>query len=190
MIILGCPEPIIQEIKHHEHDAFLPYHGYSSFDHSSSDSYPGISGYSGYADAGAYSNTPPPQPAPNSYSGTSYAQAQGSYPGGDASSAGSSFGQPFSSASASGSGVSDGSDQISNQYLPPNRRVYSQGRAIDAQSSQMVTDLVFKFLGVNTMECKQRFVCELEFRNPMVEHAMRYMGWDLSKFTQFSILIK
>jgi hypothetical protein len=166
---IGCPEPIIQEIKHDIHD-YLPYHAHHDFTSPDvysgypgiSSSYPGISssysgasGYSGY-DSGAYSNTPPPSTGPSNY------------------------GVPFSAASSSAT-ASGGSDTsgASNAYLPPNRRAGVKGRtkrAIDNESSQMATDLMFRFLGVNTSECRRRFVCELEFRNPMVEYAMKYIG--------------
>lgn len=171
---LGCPEPIIQEIKHHDIHDILPYHGYSGHDFGSFDGgYSGgySSGYSGYPgfDGNAYSNTPPP-------SISSFGSA-GSFGG---SAPGISLGVPFSSASGVSPGSSDssgpGPDPSPNAYLPPNRRSSVRGRAIDAQSAEMATDLVFRFLGVNTNECRKRFVCELEFRNPIVEHAMRFMG--------------
>lgn len=152
LFLIGCPEPIIQEIKHDVHD-YLPYHAHHDFTSPDiySGGYPGYSGYFGYSgyDAGAYSNTPPPSSGPSN------------------------LGVPFSTATASASSDSSGP---SNSYLPPNRRTSVRGRAIDNESSQMATDLMFRFLGVNTAECRRRFVCELEFRNPIVEHAMRYIG--------------
>jgi hypothetical protein len=121
----------------------------------------------GSYDSGAYSNTPPPSPMGPSYMPSAPSSMYGppssysSYPTGSSS-----------SAVASASGAIDTND---NAYLPPNRRM--RGRAMENDStSQMITDLLFRFLGVNTLECRKRFVCELEFRNPMVEHAMKYIG--------------
>lgn len=149
----GCPEPIIQEVKHHDYHDILPYHGHDFISPDVYSSYPSyVPSYSGHYDGTAYSNTPPPSAAAGTY------------------------GVPFSSSSVTATGT-DTSSPVSNTYLPPsNRRAGVKGRAIDAQSSDMVTDLVFRFLGVNTLECRKRFVCELEFRNPLVEQAMRYMG--------------
>jgi hypothetical protein len=81
----------------------------------------------------------------------------------------------YPTASAAGASASGQVDTSDNSYLPPNRR--RRGRAMESDSTpQMITDLLFRFLGVNTLECRKRFVCELEFRNPMVEHAMKYIG--------------
>jgi hypothetical protein len=147
---LGCPEPIIQEIKHH-HEDILPYHGLIS-------SY-GPSDYSSYDFNNVYSNTPSsyhsavydsPPPSAAANGDTSFSSGQSS----------------SSSATLSGP---------SNAYLPPSRR-YGTARGVNDQTSSMITDLMFRFLGVNTLECKKRFVCELEFRNPFVGYAMNYIG--------------
>lgn len=180
---LGCPEPIIQDIvKNHHFDGppgfgglighdigdfggISPYHSYSGGDISS---YPGPSGYDG--SSGVYSNTPA-APAPV-YSGPTYLPPS------------SSFGTPDASG-ASGPG-SDPSAS-SPQGFSYNRRKGSTGgrslddttgssRQISEESVNTFSDLIFRFLSVNTDQCRRRFVCELEFRNPYLGHAMKYVG--------------
>lgn len=169
---LGCPEPIIQEVfqKHHDFggSGILPYHGLSS-----SDSYPGFSGPppdafggsfggvfgpgAGSDFSGVYSNSPAPvNPV---YSGPSY------LPPGDSS---------YSSAAPSGPPSSDPSSGYPG--YTNRRRVASTGRQISEESTAIFGDLIFRFLGVNTDQCRRRFVCELEFRNPFMKFAAKYIG--------------
>lgn len=148
--------------QHHGISDFLPYHGH----------FGGLGeGFSGSSyDTGAYSNTPPPSPM-SSYSAPSAPSSNYGAP---------SYASSYPTVSV-GASASDQTDVSENGYLPPNRRM--RGRAMESDSSsQMITDLLFRFLGVNTLECRKRFVCELEFRNPMVEHAMRYIGWAFKAF--------
>ena len=155
---LGCPEPLIQEIvKNHHHGTILPYHGHS--DHDDISSYPGVSSYgSGFDLSGVYSNTP----GPGSYSGPSYLPPSGG------SSAPAYTGGSDSYASAPPS-ASDNSG-------PYSRRKSSTGRQISEESTAIFGDLIFRFLGVNTDQCRRRFVCELQFRNPFLEYAVKYIG--------------
>ncbi|KAG5681781.1 hypothetical protein PVAND_011189 [Polypedilum vanderplanki] len=170
---LGCPEPIIQEVKHH--DGIIPYHShFSDISYSAPppDAFGGYNGFSGYSGAdigGIYSNTPA-SPSFNGPTGFS------------------------NGAAATGSGASVGTIDAgsvvgpSNTYLPPSsrrRRVSGNARSDSSSESisSMFTDLMFRFLGVNTDSCKRRFVCELEFRNPFVGYAMNYIGNDL--FSEF-----
>lgn len=175
---LGCPEPIIQE-SHSDH--ILPYSSYAG-DHSSIiSSYPGgpptgsglsglsgLSGYSGpsypsYPDSGhytGYSNTP-----------SSYSSASAAVP------SDSTYSNPPPSAS-------DSSGQNSAGYPYSNRRTSKQKRsapeetnAIDSNDAAVnFTELIFQFLGVDSLDCKKRFVCELEFRNPFMGFAINYIS--------------
>lgn len=174
---LGCPEPIIQE-SHSDH--ILPYSSYAG-DHSSIiSSYPGgpptgsgslsgLSGYSGpsyssYPDLGhysGYSNTP-----------SSYSSASAAVP------SDSTYSNPPPSAS-------DSSGQNSAGYPYSNRRTSKQKRSAEAEETNAIdsndaavnfTELIFQFLGVDTIDCKKRFVCELEFRNPFMGFAINYIS--------------
>lgn len=165
---LGCPEPIIQEIKHH--DGILPYSAYSGSDISS---YPGPppdafggGSFGGGSFGGVYSMTPA-APSPT-YSGPSYlppTNPSNAYlpPGGDS----------FSSPPA---GATDLSSQQPGNYQYTNRRQSSTGRQISDESVSIFGDLVFRFLGVNSDQCRKRFVCELEYRNPFMQYAVKYFG--------------
>lgn len=163
---LGCPEPIVQEV---HSDSILPYHSHFSPDISYGGPPSAGGPYSGGYDTGVYSNTPSP-----SYpggGGTSYSNAGGaSYATGGANSG--VYDSPPPSASGGGGAVAG----PANAYLPPSNRRYGTQRGISDQSSTIVTDLLFRFLGVKTLECKKRFVCELEFRNPFMGYAMKYLG--------------
>lgn len=160
---LGCPEPIISEIKHHDIHDILPYHGQLSdisYSAPPPDAYSGISGYSsgGYPNdfGNVYSNTP----------------STSSFSGGPPS------GPPSGSVISSSAG-SDASSisGLSNSYLPPNRRNAYTGRAInDNTPIAMFSDLMFRFLGVKSDSCKRRFICELDFRNPFMSYALNYIG--------------
>lgn len=160
---LGCPEPIIQEIKHH--DGILPYSGYSGSDISS---YPGPppDAFGSGSFGGVYSMTP--GGGSPSYSGPSYlppTNPGNAYlpPGGDS----------FSSPTDATDPTSPPSGNI--QYT--NRRRYSStGRQISDESVSIFGDLVFRFLGVSSDQCRRRFVCELEYRNPFMQYAVRYFG--------------
>lgn len=158
---LGCPEPLIQEVvKHHDHDSILPYHGYV-------DSYPGTD------ISGVYSLTPRPSGPPSS-----------GYPSAPA--------QPY---------VAPSYLPPDNQYLPADnsnpadavpaassypgylsypskrfKREVSSGRQITDETQNMFSEMIFTFLGVNTDVCRKRFVCELEFRNPQLRNAIRFIG--------------
>lgn len=157
---LGCPEPIIQEVikNHHDHDGILPYHGLFSADGISSypgsgiisDSYgppPSLGGPYDNSFSGVYSNTPA-APAPT-YSGPSYLPPTG--------------GQAPSGGGADGSSYN-------------RRRARASGRQVSEESVSIFGDLVFRFLDVKTDQCRRRFVCELEFRNPFMGYAMKYLG--------------
>jgi hypothetical protein len=157
---LGCPEPIIQEIVKNHHEGISPYHGHTGGDIISSYPGPPPDVFGGYADySGVYSHTPS-APSPT-YSGPTYLPPSNSY------------------LPPSGS---------SNSYLPPSggsapaspdsytRRQSSTGRQISEQSVTIFSDLIFRFLGVNTEQCRRRFVCELEFRNPFMRYAVKYVG--------------
>lgn len=182
---LGCPEPIIQDIvKNHHHDDILPYHGHFS---SSGVSSPDISPYpgSGFFDSGSlggalsgafgslgggggydgyngvYSNTPGPiagQGQSPVYSGPTYLPPSGN----------------FANAPPSGSGGSPDASQIGAPFT--NRRQGFKGRQISEETQTIFGDLLFRFLGVNTDQCRRRFVCELEFRNPFMRYAVKYIG--------------
>lgn len=164
---LGCPEPIIQEIvkNHHDiHDTILPYHGHISHDEISS--YPGPSSYgNGFDLSGVYSNTP----SSSSYSGPSYLPPSSSGGASPTSYSGGSYLPPSDSYAAAPPSASDGSGSYS-------KRKSSTGRQISEESQTIFSDLIFRFLGVNTDECRRRFVCELEFRNPFLGYATRYIG--------------
>lgn len=173
---LGCPEPLIQEvIKNHHDGGILPYSAYGGSEISS---YPGpppdIFGGGDYS--GIYSHTPA-GPSPT-YAGPSYlppSNPDSSFPspnnaylpaaGGD----GSSYSSPPS-------GASDPSGQPTAGYPYPNRRHSSSGRQISEESVSIFGDLVFRFLGVGTDQCRKRFVCELEYRNPFMRYAVKYFG--------------
>lgn len=164
---LGCPEPIIQEIVKNHHGIegisdVLPYHGHfsspdessypgASFPGSYSGGYSGSDGYSGGSNFGGavYSNTPGP-------AGSGIASAVYSGP---------SYLPPSPSDFPSGQGVPFS-----------NRRKSSTGRQISEESQTIFGDLVFRFLGVNTDQCRRRFVCELEFRNPFMGYLVKYAG--------------
>lgn len=158
----SSPEPIISEIKHHDIHDILPYHGQLSPDISYSapppDAYSGYSsGFSGYDASNVYSNTP-----------ASYSPGPPSGPPG------------ISSIISSGSG-GDGSSSAGppSSYLPPNRRNAYTGRsarAVTDSPSAMLSDLMFRFLGVRSESCKRRFICELDFRNPFMAYALNYIG--------------
>ena len=199
---LGCPEPIIQDIvKHHHHDDILPYHGHFT----SSDVYPGshdissypgspdISSYpgSGFFDSGSlggafsgvlgalgggggssfdgyngvYSNTPGPTQGLDSsqgsaaYSGPAYLPPNGNY----------------QNSPPTGASGSPDPSQIGSPFTT-NRRQAFKGRQISEETQTIFGDLLFRFLGVNTDQCRRRFVCELEFRNPFLRYAVRYIG--------------
>lgn len=187
---LGCPEPIIQDIiKNHHHDDILPYHGHFS----SSDvlsSYPGapdVSSYPGHGSSffdpgsvagalgsfagamgsgfdggynGVYSNTPGPigQSQSAAYSGPTYLPPNGNFANGPPTGA---------------AGASDAS-QVGAPFT--NRRQGFRGRQINEETQTIFGDLIFRFLGVNTDQCRRRFVCELEFRNPFLRYAIKYIG--------------
>lgn len=161
---LGCPEPIISEIKHHDIHSILPYNGqFSDISYSAPppDAYSGISGYSsgGYSNdfGSVYSNTP---------------SSSSSFSGGPPS--GPSSGSVISS---SVGGDPSSISGPSNTYLPPNRRNAYTGRAINSESpAAMFSDLMFRFLGVKSDSCKRRFICELDFRNPFMSYALNYIG--------------
>lgn len=147
---LGCPEPIIQEIKTHDHEHILPYHGHFSSSDSIS-SYPGpspdiLGGHSSYG--GYYSNTP-------GYS---------SYPPSGGGGPGASFSGPPSAMA----------DTLAPTSYPSRRQ--SNGRQLSESSAQLFGDLFFRFLGVETEVCKKRFICEMQFRNPFLGYAFRYIG--------------
>lgn len=169
---LGCPEPIIQEVVKNHHDdglGILPYHGHyglpdiTSYPGSPGDSFGG--GYDSYG--GVYSNTPG-APAP-AFAGPTYLPPTNAYapPSG--------AGDSYASAPPS---ASDASGQTSGGYPYSNRRQTSSGtgRQISEESVTIFGDLMFRFLGVNTDQCRKRFVCELEFRNPVMNYAFRYIG--------------
>jgi hypothetical protein len=156
---LGCPEPIISEIKHHDIHDILPYHAQLSPDISYSapppDAYSGAySGFSsGYDTSNIYSNTP------------------ATFSGGQPPSGPSGISLAGSDASSSGGPT--------NTYLPPNRRNAYTGRSARATTdtpSAMLSDLMFRFLGVRSESCKRRFICELDFRNPFMSYALNYIG--------------
>lgn len=189
---LGCPEPIIQDIvKNHEFAGISPYHGHEDF----SSSYPGgppesfgggLGGYLGglvgggpnsvfggdstpyfnggsssFSNAGPdtsgiYSQTPSPV-----YSGPSYLPPTGG-------SVQQSLSYPVS--------ANAGPSPDASQYPSRRRRVSSTGRQISEETQTLFGDLMFRFLGVNTDQCKRRFVCELEFRNPFMGYAFKYIG--------------
>lgn len=182
---LGCPEPIIQEIvKNHHfggHDiggfggppeiggfgggfggdfgGISPYHSYSSGDISA---YPG--GSTGFDSSSVYSNTPGPSPA---YSGPTYlppgpGSAPGTGPGSDPSA---SAPQGFSYNRRKGSSGGRSLDDDAGT-----------GRQISEESVNTFSDLIFRFLSVNSDQCRRRFVCELEFRNPYLGYAFKYVG--------------
>ena len=181
---LGCPEPIIQE-SHSDH--FLPYSGYAGDhdDHSSIvSSYPGgpptgsglsgLSGYSGYSGQSGptYSN----YPDSSSYSGysntpSSYASASAAVPS-------------ESTYSAPPPSAQDSSGQNSAGYPYGNRRTSKQKRSAPEDTATTdsndaannFTELIFQFLGVDTLDCRKRFVCELEFRNPFMGFAINYIS--------------
>lgn len=181
---LGCPEPIIQEIVKNHHGIggisdILPYHGHFSDDISSypGSSYPGSS----YPGSDAYPGSS--YPGPDAYPGSSY-------PGSDAYPGGNDYNGIYSNtpAAAPASPVYSGPS-----YLPPGpndsptgsgapsqfsnrRKSSSTGRQISEESQTLFGDLVFRFLGVNTEQCRKRFVCELEFRNPFMGYAFKYIG--------------
>lgn len=189
---------------HHEHDDILPYHGhldghpFSSSDVSSypgsADIYPGGGGssffdsgslggaFSGLASLGGvsglgsigpgsgfdgyngvYSNTPGPIQGPSqgqssAYSGPTYLPPHDN----------------FANSPPSGAAVAPDSTQIGQPFT--NRRQGFRGRQISEETQTIVGDLLFRFLGVNTEQCRRRFVCELEFRNPFLRYAVRYIG--------------
>lgn len=159
-------------------DHSLPYSGYLPNYSSYSDSnYPGISAYpgtTGYSAAGPYSSS------------ANY--------GGDYSAGPSNAYLPPSNSylPPSGSGVSDsgsiGPNNPSNSYLPPSgsSNTYNSpppGASVASRAMGIggmdVSDLIFRFLGVDTMDCRMRFVCELEYRtrsNPLMGYAFEYIG--------------
>jgi len=163
---LGCPEPIIQEVikNHHDHDGILPYHGLFSADGISS--YPGSSYSDSYGPppslgepyessfSGVYANTPS-APSPT-YSGPNYLPPTG----------GQSQGGP----------PSGGGGDLSQYNYPNRRKARQSGRQVSEESVTIFGDLVFRFLDVKTDTCRRRFVCELEFRNPFMGYAMKYLG--------------
>lgn len=153
---LGCPEPLIQEIvKHHEHEGIsniLPYQGYAA------EAFP-YGGIAGGDIGGIYSYTPPGPPS--GYANVQPYVAPNYLPPTD------SYGSPIQASQDAGS-------------QPPSRR-YSRnaqegGRQISDETVSIFTDLIFRFLGVQTDVCRRRFVCELEFRNPHFRNAIRYIG--------------
>ncbi|CRK90975.1 CLUMA_CG004664, isoform A [Clunio marinus] len=79
------------------------------------------------------------------------------------------------------SGMAEQSPQAAAGFSYPNRRRRVRGRQLSEESVTLFGDLFFRFLGVNTDQCKKRFVCELEFRNPFLGYAMRYVGVELFK---------
>jgi len=168
---LGCPEPIISEVHQNTHD-ILPYHAHFS----SSDSYPGpppdYGGGNSYPSAmggggsysGVYSNTPGPQYLPPSYAGAGVQDA-GAGPGQQYLPP--SYASAGADASAGGGATAPGGGYT---------RRGGNGRALDENAAGMFTDLMFRFLNVNSDECKKRFVCEMELRNPFMGYAFRYIG--------------
>lgn len=151
---LGCPEPLIQEVvKHHDHD-ILPYHGH--FGESFS---PYVSGGDF---SGAYSYTPGPQGYdnpiqynPQPYIAPTYLPASDN------------FAAPVS--------APDAAAAPSRRYTRDADSLEG-GRQITEETQSIFTDLFFRFLGVTTDVCRKRFVCELEFRNPALRGAIRYIG--------------
>jgi hypothetical protein len=157
---LGCPEPLIQEVvKHHDYENILPYHGYLS-----SDSYPGSS-YPGSDYNGVYSLTPglsdPTQGYPTAPSAQPYV-APTYLPPVD-----NQYGAPQVSAGADG-------QYPSRRYKRDNS--LSTGRQISDKTQTMISEMIFTFLGVDADVCRKRFVCELEFRNPQLRNAIRFIG--------------
>jgi hypothetical protein len=161
---LGCPEPLIQEIvKNHHHETVLPYHGHTSHDDISS--YPGYSSYgSGFDLSGVYSNSP----GPASYSGPSYLPPSG---GSSVTAPSDSYGSPPPSA-VDASGAYRRKSSTGRQMSDES----SSSRQISDESTAIFGDLIFRFLGVITDQCRRRFVCELQFRNPFLGYAVKYMG--------------
>lgn len=156
---LGCPEPLIQEIvKNHHHETVLPYHGHEEV----LSSYPGYSSYgSGFDLSNVYSNTP------TSYSGPSYLPPSGGAAG---------HSDSYASAPPSASDASGAYRRKSSTGRQLDDEPSSTGRQISDESTAIFGDLIFRFLGVNTDQCRRRFVCELQFRNPFLEYAVKYMG--------------
>lgn len=155
---LGCPEPLIQEVvKHHDHESILPYHGYI-------DSYPGID------TSGVYSLTPGPaiptsgysSVAAQPYSAPSYLPPDNQYLPPD-----NTYGSQ-----TTGDAVAAGSSYPSRRY----KREITHERQITDETQNMFSEMIFTFLGVNTNVCRKRFVCELEFRNPQLRNAIRFIG--------------
>lgn len=186
---LGCPEPIIQDVVKNHEFGISPYHGHEGI----SSSYPGgpfeslgsVGGYLGgllgggdstpYFNGGSsssfsgagpdYASVYSQTPASPSYSGPQYLPPSGSSGG---------VSQSLSYPATAGAGVSQ--DPTSQYPTNRRRRVSSTGRQISEESQTLFGDLMFRFLGVNTDECKRRFVCELEFRNPFMGYAFKYIG--------------
>lgn len=193
-------------VKHHHHDDILPYHGHfsssdvSSYPGSDFSSYPGSSfpgssfdsgpfsgissplgslgstfgglghsiagGYEGYN--GVYSNTPGPVVQDPS---------SGALQGGSSAYSGPQYLPPndnFASQPPSGAAGPSSMSQIGAPFT--NRRQGFKGRQISEETQTIFSDLLFRFLGVNTDQCRRRFVCELEFRNPFMRYAVRYIG--------------
>lgn len=175
---LGCPEPIIQEIVKNHHDGgILPYSAHLPIDGISS--YPGpppnLDMFSNFDFSQVYSNTPA-APSPT-YSGPSYLPPNSPMqPGNSYLPPDNSYAPPSDSYGSPPPSASDTSGQPSPGYPYNNRRQSSTGRQISDESVSIFGDLVFRFLGVNTDQCRKRFVCELEFRNPFMRYAVKYMG--------------
>jgi hypothetical protein len=156
---LGCPEPLIQEVvKHHDHDNILPYHGYI-------DSYPGndISSVYSLTPGPAIPTSGYPSISSQPYSAPSYLPPDNQYLPPDNSP---------SAPSGSGDAIAAASGYQSLRY----KRDTSTGRQITEETQNMFSEMLFTFLGVNTEVCRKRFVCELEFRNPQLRNAIRFIG--------------
>lgn len=176
---LGCPEPIISEvIKNHE--SILPYHGHFSSPDISS--YPGhfspgdLSSYPGLLNGGSYGGVYADSPAPPAptYSGPTYLPPN--QPSNSYLPPSNSYGSPSAPGGSSDSYPTGGGDQ-SGGY--PNRRKSREvpsGRQISEESQTIFSDLIFRFLGVKSDQCRRRFICELEYRNPFMGYAMKYIG--------------
>lgn len=160
-------------------------------------------GYSGLSDSSAssfYSNTPGPSassafsgqaylPASSdssAFSGATYLPASNQSPTGadptalipDSSQLSYAYSRRKSSNGRAFSKSSDESRSFSEpEIVTPSSEVHHrQSRQISEESQSIFTDLFFRFLNVNSNQCRKRFVCELEFRNPFLGYTFRAIG--------------